>query len=153
MSEITVTVEGFIATDPKQGATQAGKAYLGVSVAHNERKKNQQSGQWENAKDANGNDIVSWVKATFWGDEALALAGQLSKGMLVTLRGAGRVTAYIDQNGVARGQLEINWPKIAIIPRTGGQQAAGGANPAGQQGWAQPGANAAQSGFNDEQPF
>lgn len=160
MSELNVNVEGFIATDPAQGTTQAGKAFLTVSVAHNERRKNQQSGQWENAKDKEGNDIVSWIRATFWEDEAVSLAGQLSKGMLITLRGSGRVTAYINKDGAAQGQLEVLWPKIAIVPRKQAQQQQQGGFGGGQASWGQPAQNQRQNGgqgfgggFADEQPF
>ncbi|MBL3699263.1 single-stranded DNA-binding protein [Leucobacter luti] len=162
MSELNVDVEGFIATDPVQGTTQAGKPYLQVSVAHNERRKNQQSGQWENAKDQAGNDIVSWIRATFWEDEATAFASQLSKGTLVTLRGRGRVVAYIDKGGEARGQLEVLWPKCAVVlrkPAQGHQVGFGGGSPQGQSEWAQPPVNTPQTGaqgfggFDDEQPF
>lgn len=150
MSELNVNVEGFIATEPSQGTTQAGKAYLSVSVAHNERRKNQQSGQWENAKDKDGNDIVSWIRATFWEEEAISLSNQLAKGTLITLRGNGRVTAYTDQSGVARGQLEVLWPKIAIVPRKQSQQAQqggfGGGSGQGQDSWAKPPANGPQNG-------
>ncbi len=162
MSELNVDVEGFIATDPVQGTTQNGKPYLQVSVAHNERRKNQQTGQWENAKDQAGNDIVSWIRATFWEDEATAFASQLSKGTLVTLRGRGRVTAYIDKAGEARGQVEVLWPKCAVVPRKP-QQAQGGGfgggTPAqastgqGQADWGAPAASQGFGGFDDEQPF
>ena len=162
MSELNVDVEGFIATDPVQGTTQNGKPYLQVSVAHNERRKNQQTGQWENAKDQAGNDIVSWIRATFWEDEATAFASQLSKGTLVTLRGRGRVTAYIDKGGEARGQVEVLWPKCAVVlrkPSQAVQGGFGGGSPAptnsgqGQAAWGAPAASQSFSNFDEEQPF
>lgn len=163
MSELNIDVEGFIAVDPVQGTTQAGKQYLQVSVAHNERRKNQQTGQWENSKDKDGNDIVSWIRATFWDDEATAFASQLSKGTLVTLRGRGRVSAYIDQqSGAPRGQLEVLWPKCAIVlrrPSQNAQSGFGGGTPAqapteqGQAAWGAPAASQSFGGGFDEQPF
>ena len=164
MSELNIDVEGFIATDPVQGTTQNGKPYLQVLVAHNERRKNPQSGQWENSKDKDGNDIVSWIRATFWDDEATAFASQLSKGTLVTLRGRGRVSAYIDQqSGAPRGQLEVLWPKCAVVlrrPSQSTQASFGGAAPApapsgqGQAAWGAPAASQSFSGgFDDASPF
>lgn len=153
MSEITTRVEGFIATDPTTSQTSTGKPVLSVSVAHTERRKNQQTGQWEDAVDKDGQKITTWARATFWEDEALFLAGQLSKGLYVVIEGDARVSAYLDsKTNTPRAQLEVHRAKLSIMPRAARSGPSGASSPGAAAQQSQDAWNAPQNGF-DEQPF
>lgn len=154
----SLVVEGF-AQEPKQSVSASGKPVLTVSVAQNERRYNDQSKQWENVKDRDGNDIMFWARASFWEDEATFLATQVSKGTFVRIEGEPRIGAYIDKNGVAVPRVDIRKPALSIVPRQQrAQRGASGAGGAGMGSWSSEGTNGAQGGFqgggfDEEKPF
>ena len=133
-----------LAAEPKQAVTKSGDPVLNVSVAHTPRRKNQQTGEWEDAGD------TLWVSAAFFGDEATFLAGHVRKGLSVRLEGEPTLRTYSAQDGSARGQMELKRAALSIIPRRPRQDAQqggfGGGSPQGQGQWVQPPANGAQNG-------
>ena len=145
-----MTVTGF-AQEPRQRVSQSGKPLLDVGVAHNKRRKNQ-SGQWENATDKDGNELVMWVRATFFEDEALFLANEIRKGDFIELEGEPMVRAYTDNSGSAKASVELSGAVVKKLPRAarGGGSNASSAAPGTGGGF---GGFGAAGGDFSEQPF
>ena len=161
MSKALFSIEGF-AAEPKPRTSQNGKRMLDISVAHTERRKNKQSGEWENVTDRDGNEITLWARATFFEDQADLLAATVSKGTLVRIEGMPRLNVYVDNAGVAKAGIDVQFASLSIIPRaaSGGGNGGGSGGPGDQ--WAQPASNGSQGGaqsfpdpggFDSEQPF
>jgi single-strand DNA-binding protein len=146
MSKATTVFEGFIA-EPRQDKTKAGKDRLTVSVSHTPRRKNQTTGEWEDAGD------TVWARAAFYDDEAHHLAGLLSKGDFVRVEGEPRLSAYVDKDGNARAGLDLWFPALAIVPRAPRNGASGGGYPASAGQQSQGAWNPPQNGGFDGQPF
>ena len=147
-------VTGF-ASEPVQRTTNGGKPLLDISVAHNERTRDRQTGEWSNAKDQDGNDIVFWTRATFFEDEAIFLANVIRKGDRIELEGEPRVRAFVNKTtGQPQAGVELRGAVVKVLPRAPRQDGQGGfgqpAAPQGVGGWA----NApAAGGFDDEPAF
>lgn len=102
MSINRVNITGNLTRDPELRSTAGGMAVLGFGVAVNDRRKNQQTGQWE--------DYPNFVDCTMFGNRAEALSRILRKGMKVAIEGKLRYSSWEDKNGGARRS------KIEIIP-------------------------------------
>ncbi len=97
-----VNITGNLTRDPELRSTAGGMAVLGFGVAVNDRRKNQQTGQWE--------DYPNFVDCTMFGNRAEALSRILRKGMKVAIEGKLRYSSWEDKNGCGRRS------KIEIIP-------------------------------------
>lgn len=102
MSINRVNITGNLTRDPELRSTAGGMAVLGFDVAVNDRRKNQQTGQWE--------DYPNFVDCTMFGNRAEALSRILRKGMKVAIEGKLRYSSWEDKNGGGRRS------KIEIIP-------------------------------------
>ena len=102
MSINRVNITGNLTRDPELRSTAGGMAVLGFGVAVNDRRKNQQTGQWE--------DYPNFVDCTMFGNRAEALSRILHKGMKVAIEGKLRYSSWEDKNGGSRRS------KIEIIP-------------------------------------
>lgn len=124
MSEARMTITGYT-TEPVQRISQSGKAMLDVSVAHTPRRKNRQTGEWEDVTDKDGQKLTLWARARFFEDEADHMARHLAKGMYVEIEGEPRLNAYVDNEGNPAASLELYRPVVKIIPRASRQGGAG----------------------------
>ena len=136
-----------LAAEPVQRVSNSGKVLLDISVAHNERVRDKQTGEWSNVKDQDGNEIVFWTRATFFDEQATFLASVISKGDRIELEGEPRVRAYTDKSGNARAGVELRGAVVKTLPRAprGGGSNAGWGAPAGVD--ASGPVNGAQNGF------
>ena len=76
MSNINrVIISGRLTRDPDVRTTAGGTTVMGLGVAVNDRRRNQQTGQWE--------DYTNFIDCTMFGSRAEALSRILTKGMLV----------------------------------------------------------------------
>lgn len=123
MSRALLTVEGFLAKTPELGRTNSGDSYLNLSVPHTPRRKNRDTGQWEDAGD------TVWVTFTLWREDAELYAPLVHKGTLLRVEGEPSIRTY-DRNGQTGVNLDIRFPRVAIIPRPQATQQ-GQAAPAG----------------------
>lgn len=143
MSKVSpITVQGFLAQDVE--TRQAGSANVAeVTVPHTRRKKNSQTGQYEDAGE------TTWFKAPFWNDDIAKVAG-LKKGTPVILTGElSEVRAYVKGDGKAGANVVLAFATVAVVPQSGQSQQAPAPAPQ-QQGdvWGTPGTT-----YNDEAPF
>lgn len=116
MSINRVVVSGNLTRDPELRVTPGGTQVLGFGVAVNDRRRNQQTGEWE--------DYPNFIDCTMFGNRAEALSRILRKGMKVAIEGKLRYSSWEDKNGGGRRS------KVEIIPD---EVVLMGQNPNGQQ--------------------
>jgi single-strand DNA-binding protein len=82
-------------------------------VAVNDRRKNQQTGEWE--------DVPNFVDCVVFGTRAEKLAQYLSKGTKVAIEGKLRWSQW-EKDGAKRSKLEVIVDEIEFMSRGGSQQ-------------------------------
>ena len=108
MSINIVTISGNLTRDPE--LRQAGNtSVLSFGVAVNDRRKNQQTGQWEN--------VPNFVDCTVFGSRADALAGLLHKGSKVAVDGKLRYSSWEGKDGKKRSKLEVVVNELELMQR------------------------------------
>ena len=104
-------ISGNLTRDPELRQTQGGMAILSMSVAVNDRRKNQQTGEWE--------DVPNFVDCVMFGSRAEKLAQFLAKGTKVAIEGKLRWSQW-EKDGAKRSKLEVIVDEIEFMSR--GQQ-------------------------------
>lgn len=118
-----VCLTGRLGRDPDVRATASGNTVLGFSLAVSERRKNHQTGEWE--------DYTNWVNCTVFGNRAEPLSHILVKGMLVCVEGRLRWSQW-ERDGQKRSALDVVVTELVIpsLPKAKD----GGAEQQAQQG-------------------
>ena len=93
-----VTITGNLTRDPELRATQSGTAVVTMGIAVNDRRKNPQTGEWE--------DVPNFFDVTMFGTRAEALTRYLSKGSKVAIEGKLRWRQW-EKDGEKRSKVEI----------------------------------------------
>lgn len=117
MSINRVVVSGNLTRNPELRVTPGGTQVLGFGVAVNDRRRNQQTGEWE--------DYPNFIDCTMFGNRAEALSRILCKGMKVAIEGKLRYSSWEDKNGVGRrSKVEIIPDEVVLMSQNpNGQQA------------------------------
>lgn len=117
MSINRVVVSGNLTRDPELRVTPGGTQVLGFGVAVNDRRRNQQTGEWE--------DYPNFIDCTMFGNRAEALSRILHKGMKVAIEGKLRYSSWEDKNGDGRrSKVEIIPDEVVLMSQNpNGQQA------------------------------
>jgi single-strand DNA-binding protein len=110
MSKATMTIEGFVAKDPEIRDVN-GQQVATVTVPHQARRKNRDTGQFEDVGD------VLWVQAAFWGNDAIAITQAARKGELVTITGQPEINVYTKNDNTTGAQLRLKFATLGVIPR------------------------------------
>ena len=115
MSINRVVISGNLTRDPELRQTAGGLPVLGFGVAVNDRRKNQQTGEWE--------DVPNFVDCTMFGARAQSVMKYLDKGSKVAIDGKLRYSSW-EKDGQRRSKLEVIVEDIEFLSRgnTGGQQ-------------------------------
>ena len=98
MSINKVVISGNLTRDGELRQTAGGLAVLGFSVAVNDRRKNQQTGEWE--------DCPNFIDCTMFGGRAESLSRFLSKGSKVAVEGKLRWSQW-ERDGQKRSKVEV----------------------------------------------
>lgn len=114
MSINRVNITGNLTRDPELRATAGGTQMLAFGVAVNDRRKNQQTGEWE--------DFPNFVDCIVFGSRAEAVSRFLSKGAKVAIEGKLRYSAWENNEGQRRSKLEVVVDEIDFMSRPQGQQ-------------------------------
>lgn len=132
MSINRVVVSGNLTRDPELRVTPGGTQVLGFGVAVNDRRRNQQTGEWE--------DYPNFIDCTMFGNRAEALSRILRKGMKVAIEGKLRYSSWEDKNGGGRrSKVEIIPDEVVFMSQNpNGQQAPQQYAPQGYQQQAYP---------------
>ena len=112
MSINRVTVSGNLSRDGELRRTQGGMAILSLGLAVNDRRKNPQTGEWD--------DYTNWVDCTMFGKRAESLANSLVKGTKICVDGKLRWSQWQAKDGSKRSKLEVIVDEIEFMSRNQG---------------------------------
>lgn len=116
MSINKVVISGCLTRDPELRSTQGGMEILALGVAVNDRRKNQQTGEWE--------DVPNWIDCVMFGNRAKSVSRFLSKGSKVAIEGKLRWSQW-ERDGQKRSKIEVIVDEIEFMASRGdGQHAA-----------------------------
>ena len=99
MSINRVNISGNLTRDPEMRQTAGGTQILQFGVAVNDRRRNPQSGEWE--------DVPNYVDCVVFGGRAEPLSRFLSKGSKVAIEGKLRYSTWETKDGQRRSKLEV----------------------------------------------
>ena len=114
MSINRVNITGNLTRDPELRSTAGGTQILSFGVAVNDRRRNQQTGEWE--------DVPNFVDCIVFGQRAEAVSRFISKGSKVAIEGKLRFSAWETKEGQRRSKLEVVVDEIDFLSRASGQQ-------------------------------
>lgn len=112
MSINRVVISGNLTRDPDLRSTASGMPVLGFGVAVNDRRKNQQTGEWE--------DYPNFIDCTMFGARAQSVSRFLSKGSKVAIEGKLRWSQW-ERDGQKRSKIEVIVDEIEFMSRQHGQ--------------------------------
>ena len=113
-----VIISGNLTRDAELRQTASGTSVLGFGVAVNDRRRNNQTGEWE--------DYANFVDCTMFGQRAQAIAQYLRKGRKVAIEGKLRYSAW-ERDGQKRSKLEVIVDDLEFMSsRNDGQSGMGG---------------------------
>lgn len=101
MSINACSISGNLTKDVELRSTQGGSAVATFTVAVNDRKKDQQSGEWI--------DVPNYIPCVMFGKRAESIGNFISKGSKVTVLGKLRWSQWQDR------QTQKNRSKIEVI--------------------------------------
>ena len=113
MSINRVSISGNLTRDPELRSTAGGTQILSFGVAVNDRRRNQQTGEWE--------DVPNFVDCIVFGNRATALADMLRKGSKVAVEGKLRYSSWEAKDGSKRSKLEVVADEVDLM-QVGRQQ-------------------------------
>ena len=113
MSINRAIISGNLTRDPEGRTTQGGTYVLSFGVAVNDRRKNPQTGDWE--------DYPNYIDCTMFGNRAQAIERYLSKGTKVCIEGKLRWSSW-EKDGARRSKLEVIVEEIEFMSRANGNQ-------------------------------
>ncbi len=119
------------------------------SLAVNNRRKNQQSGEWE--------DQTEWFNIVIWGDTAERVSQYITKGKSVYIEGRLQTRSWDDDQGQKHYRTEVIAQTVQLLGgRDGGGQGGGGDEWNGSSSYSRPrggGAARAAETDPDDLPF
>ena len=123
MSINRVNISGNLTRDPELRMTGGGTQMLAFGVAVNDRRRNPQTGEWE--------DYPNFIDCIVFGARAEPLSRFLSKGSKVAVEGKLRYSSWETKDGQKRSKLEVVVDEVEFLSSRNQQ---GGGAPAFQQG-------------------
>ena len=114
MSINRVSITGNLTRDPELRVTAGGTQVLSFGVAVNDRRRNPQTGEWE--------DYPNFVDCTMFGTRAEAVSRFLAKGNKVAIEGKLRYSAW-GKDGQRRSKLEVIVDEIEFMSQRQGAAA------------------------------
>ena len=118
MSINHAVISGNLTRDFELRATQSGNPIGTFSVAVNDRRRNPQTGEWE--------DVPNYIDCVIFGNRAQALAQYLTKGSKVAVEGKLRWSQW-EKDGQKRSKIEVVVDEVEFLSRGQGQNAPQGA--------------------------
>ena len=128
----TITIDGRLTRDVEVRFTPSGKAVANFTVAHNTRRYNRDTQEWEDGD-------TTFIDVALWGKKGENLAESAGKGSVVAVAGALYQQTWEDKNGGGkRSKHIINAESVALVPMPQDDgQAQGGGQQQSQGGWGQ----------------
>ena len=116
MSINRVNISGNLTRDPEMRATQTGTQILTFGVAVNDRRRNPQTGEWE--------DYPNYIDCVVFGNRAESLSRFLSKGTKVAVEGKLRWSQW-ERDGQKRSKIEVIVDEVEFLSPRQSQQGQG----------------------------
>jgi single-strand DNA-binding protein len=110
MSINRVCISGNLTRDPELRQTASGMAVLGIGVAVNDRRKNVNTGEWE--------DFPNFIDCTVFGARAEALARMLDKGSKVAIEGKLRQDRW-EKQGQKHSKIQVIIEEVELLTSKG----------------------------------
>lgn len=95
----SVSISGNLVREPELRFTSSGSAVLSFTVAVNNRRKNPQTGEWE--------DDPCFVDCALFGKRAESVGRIVSKGAKVTVQGRLRQESWHAKDGSKRSKISV----------------------------------------------
>lgn len=111
MSINKVMITGNLTRDPEVRNTQSGMAVLNLGVAVNDRRKNNQTGEWEN--------YANFIDCVMFGTRAENVSRYIRKGSKVAIEGKLRWSQWEDKQGGKRSKIEVVVDDLEFMSRDG----------------------------------
>lgn len=112
MSINRVMITGNLTRDPEVRNTQSGMSIMRLGVAVNDRRKNNQTGEWEN--------YANFIDCVMFGTRAESVSRYLRKGSKVAIEGKLRWSQWEDKQGGKRSKIEVIVDDLEFMSRDGG---------------------------------
>lgn len=109
MSINRVTLTGNLTREPELRNTAGGLPVLGFGVAVNDRRKNPQTGEWE--------DYPNFIDCTMFGTRAENVRQFLQKGTKVAIEGKLRWSQWESKDGQKRSKLEVIVDELEFLSK------------------------------------
>ena len=106
MSINRVIISGNLTRNPELRATASGMPVLGFGVAVNDRRRNAQTGEWE--------DYPNFIDCTMFGARAESISRFLTKGTKVSIEGKLRWSQW-ERDGQKRSKIEVIVDEIEFM--------------------------------------
>ena len=100
-------ISGNLGREPELRQTQGGTQVLTFSLAVSDRKRNPQSGEWE--------EVTNWIPCVVFGNRAESLSRFLSKGTKCAVEGKLRQSSYKDKSGQNRSKIEVIVDEVEFL--------------------------------------
>ena len=108
MSINKVLLTGNLTRDAELRQTPSGTSILNFGVAVNDRRRNQQTGEWE--------DYANFIDCTMFGRRAEALSQYLVKGTKVAIEGRLHYSSWEDRNtGAKRSKVDVTVDELEFM--------------------------------------
>ena len=106
-----LTYTGNVTGDIQLRQTQQGKPFAAFSIAHNDRRFNAQTNQWEDG-------VTTFLDCVAFGALAQNLAQTVGKGSRVIAVGTLQQHNYTDQQGAQRSSMELTCDTVGVDLRS-----------------------------------
>lgn len=106
MSINRVVITGNMTREPELRRAASGMAILNLGVAVNDRRKNPQSGEWEN--------VPNYIDCVIFGTRAESLSRFLHKGSKVAIEGKLRYSSW-EKDGNRRSKIEVMVDDLELL--------------------------------------
>lgn len=130
MSINRVIVSGNLTRDPEVRTTASGNPVMGFGIAVNDRRKNSQTGEWE--------DYPNFIDCTMFGARAQSVSRFLTKGSKVAIEGKLRWSQWETNEGQKRSKIEVIVDEIEFMTSRNDAPSQATAQPVRQQAPYQP---------------
>lgn len=107
MSINRVVLTGRLVREPEIRRTANGMAILNFGIAVNDRRKNHQSGEWE--------DYANFIDCTMFGTRAESVSRFLTKGTKVGIEGKLHYSSWTAKDGGKRSKLDVTVDDLELL--------------------------------------
>lgn len=152
MSINRVVITGNLTRDPEVRTTASGTSVMSMGVAVNDRRRNNQTGEWE--------DYANFIDCTMFGTRAANVSQYLSKGTKVAIEGKLRWSQW-ERDGQKRSKIEVIVDDLEFMSRNnnsgqshqGNQSSYASHDPAPYSAPAMPAVDVSASVYDEDIPF